>query len=175
MINACIAYFEANEDKVNFFPSIASQLKNEVFRNAEEIAIKHYVYLNDTLRNFVKEAPTSGYELPADLDRKVTEFVSYLKGYMSDKDNKYYMDTLNNMVQAAHDLTSVFSKTNSKILADVTFDYVAVIVNKSILTVEFGLMNDNQVEILDEVANNIRFKKTTKVLGNVYLIKFNNL
>ena len=75
------------------------------------------------------------------------------------------------MMQVAHYLTGVFSKTNAKILADVTFDYVAVIVKDSMLTIEFGLMDNSQVEILDEVSNNIRFKKTTKVLGNTYLIK----
>lgn len=172
-INDCISYFETNKDRVNCFPDIARELKTNTFiQNAEEIAIKHYVYLNEPLRQFIKEYDKDTYELPADLGKKVSEFVSYVRNYSSDKEDLYYMNTYNNMMQVAHYITGVFSKTNAKILADVTFDYVAVIIKDSILTIEFGLMDNNQAGILDEVANNIRFKKTTKVLGNTYLIKF---
>lgn len=173
IINDCISYFETNRDIVNFFPDIARELKTDTFRNAEEIAMKFYAGVDPALRKFVNEFSKNGYELPAVLDKNVKELIFYVNSYVSDA--KYHMKTLDEMVAACQYLTGIFRANNNELLANEIFDSVAVIIKNSILTIEFGLTNDDQIDILDEVVKNIqtRNKKSGKVLGNTYLIKLN--
>lgn len=171
IIHDCISYFEANKDKVKFFPSIALELKYDTFKNAEEIATKFYAGVDPTLKKFVNEFPKNGYELPADLNNKTTELISYINRYVSDA--KYNMTRLDEMVATCHALTSFFNKKNNTILANVAIDYVALILNNSTLTIEFGLTDNTPIDILDEVVKNALTKniKSAKVVGDAYLIK----
>lgn len=173
VIKDCILYFEKNYEKVACFPDIARELKTDTFRNAEEIAIKYYAGVNTPLKHFIEEFDKKSYELPADFGKKVTDFISYASSYMQKNAAMHYGKMLNDMVGTCQYLTAVFRSKNNELLANEIFDHVAVIVKDSILTIEFGLMNDNQIDILDEVVKNImtRNKKSGKVLGNTYIIK----
>lgn len=173
MIRQCILYFEKNWEKVNCFPDIARELKTDTFRNAEEIAMKYYAGVNVPLKYFIAEFDKKSYEMPADFGKKVADFISYASSYMNSKAIDDYAKMLNDMVGTCQYLTGVFRAKNNELLANERFDHVAVIIKNSTLTIEFGLTDDNQVGILDEVVKNIqtRNKKSGKVLGNTYLIK----